>query len=89
MHTQLESTQQVFLLERDGGVLCRVLALYAARGIDIEHAEYAHAAPQTMVLTVTAEADAELMRILVAKAASLFGVVEAAERGRGGRLHAA
>ena len=33
-----------------------------------------------MVLTVTATAEVELLRVLVAKAASLVGVIEAAER---------
>jgi acetolactate synthase small subunit len=80
MHPPDAISQQVFLLERDSGVLCRILGLYAARGIDIARIDYAHAAPRTMVLTVTAAADVEMMRILVAKAASLFGVVEAAER---------
>lgn len=80
MPSTFETSTQVFLLERDSGVLCRIFGLYAARGIDIEYAEYAHAAPRAMVLTVTATAEVELLRVLVAKAASLVGVIEAAER---------
>jgi hypothetical protein len=79
MH-KLDASQQIFLLERDPGVLCRILGLYASRGIDIARVEYVHAAPQTMFLTISAHADSEQLRVLIAKAASLFGVIEAAER---------
>ena len=71
--------QQIFLLEKDTGLLCRLLGLYAARGIDIDQLQFTHAAPQTMALTITAQADAETLRLLVAKGASLVGVIEAAE----------
>lgn len=70
--------QQHFLLDADTGVLCRIIGLYAARGVSIEQLQYAPAGNRGMRLTVTARADAETMRILVAKAASLFGVIEAA-----------
>jgi acetolactate synthase small subunit len=70
--------KQVFLLEKDTGVLCRVLGLYAARGIEIDALSFAHAAPQTMALTVMACADGETLRVLVEKSASFYGVVEAA-----------
>ena len=84
MPTPLEKSAQVFLLERDTGILCRILGLYTARGIHVERAEYAHAAPRVMVLTVTTTADAELLRVLVSKAATLVGVIEAAERSQMG-----
>lgn len=70
--------RQVYLLEPHPGTLCRVLDLYAARGIAVTSVNYAHAAPQTMMLTVTAVADAERLRVLIAKAGAQFGVIEAA-----------
>lgn len=36
--------EQVYLFERDAGLLCRILGLYAARGIDLLHADYSYAA---------------------------------------------
>jgi acetolactate synthase small subunit len=69
--------QQQFLLDADTGVLCRVIGLYAARGITIEQMKYTSAGMDCMRLTVTARADDDAMRILVAKAASLFGVIDA------------
>ena len=72
--------RQVFLMEKDAGLICRVLGFYAARGIEIDELQYLHAAPQTMMLTVAATADAELLRVLVAKCASLVGVFEAVEQ---------
>ena len=74
----LRQQKQVFLFEKDAGTLCRILGLYAARAIEIDHIQYAHAAPQTMMLIVTAGADTETLRVLVSKVASLFGVIEAA-----------
>ncbi|MBL8516019.1 MAG: hypothetical protein JNM76_03525 [Betaproteobacteria bacterium] len=70
--------RQVYLLEPHPGTLCRVLDLYAARGIAMRTVKYEHAAPQTMMLTITADADHELLRILVAKAGAQVGVIEAA-----------
>jgi|KBSSwiStaDraftv2_1062776.scaffolds.fasta_scaffold127428_2 hypothetical protein len=37
--------EQIDLLERDTGLLCRILGLYASRGIDVQRADYAFAAP--------------------------------------------
>jgi acetolactate synthase small subunit len=74
----LTQQRQIFLLDKDTSVLCRILGLYAARGIEIDQLQFAHAAPQTMALTVTASADPELLRVLVAKGAALVGVIEAA-----------
>jgi hypothetical protein len=76
--------EQVFLVERDAGLLCRILNLYASRGLDVMNAEYACAAPSLMRLTVavachTAE-DEETLRVLAARAATLVGVLEAATR---------
>lgn len=79
--------EQVYLLERDAGLLCRILGLYAARGVDIAHVEYAHAAQDVMKLSVRVrppEAEpreaADALRVLVAKAATLVGVIAAAEQ---------
>ena len=78
--TSQQTPRQIFLLEKDTSLLCRIFGLYAARGITIEEAAFAHAAPQTMALTIAARADAETLRVLVAKGASLVGVIEAAEQ---------
>ena len=76
--------QQVFLLENDSGLLCRILGLYAARALVIDCADYGHATAQTMMLTVNtachSDADIETLRVLVEKAASFVGVIEAGER---------
>ena len=71
-------TKQVYLLEAQSGTLCRVLNLYAARGVHVTSIRYDHAAPLTMMLTVTTDANPELLRVLVAKAATQVGVIEAA-----------
>ena len=42
--------EQVYLIERDAGLLCRILGLYASPGIDVLRAEYAHAAQDVMSL---------------------------------------
>lgn len=78
------SLEQVYLIERDAGLLCRILGLYAARGIDVLRADYAYAAQDVMTLKVSA-ADAlpdtaEALRVLVEKAATLVGVLAAASR---------
>lgn len=78
MKRDLVLQQQIFLLDKDTGVLCRLIGLYASRGITIDQMQFAHAAPKTMALTVTASADTETLRVLVAKGASLIGVIEAA-----------
>jgi len=74
--------EQVYLIERDAGLLCRILGLYAARGIDVLAADYAYAAQDVMTLKVSAAGDgadaAETLRVLVEKAASLVGVIAAA-----------
>ena len=77
--------EQVYLLERDAGLLCRILGLYAAHGVDVLRADYAYAAQHVMTLKVAvaagaADDTAELLRVLVAKAASLVGVLAAAEQ---------
>lgn len=72
--------RQIFLLDKDTGVLCRILGLYAARGIAVDHVHFAHAAPRTMALTITASADRETLRVLIEKGASLVGVIEAASQ---------
>jgi hypothetical protein len=76
--------EQVYLIERDTGLLCRILGLYAARGIDVQRADYAHAARDVMTLKVVATSanahTAEALRVLVEKAATLLGVIAAAEQ---------
>jgi hypothetical protein len=75
--------EQVYLIERDAALLCRILALYAARGMDVLRADYAYAAQGIMMLRVAAAAQsadaAEVVRVLVGKASSLVGVIAAAE----------
>ena len=79
--------EQVYLIERDAGLLCRILNLYAARGIDVLRADYAYAAQDVMTLKVSAANDlpetAEVLRVLVEKAATLLGVLAAAEQPSG------
>jgi hypothetical protein len=81
LHPVLE---QVFLIERNTGLLCRILGLYASRGIDVQRADYAYASLDVMTLKVAvARADpgtAEALRVVVAKAATLVGVMAAAEQ---------
>jgi hypothetical protein len=76
--------EQVYLIERDAGLLCRILGLYASRSIDVLRAEYAYAAQDVMTLKVCvaneAEGTFELLRVLVDKAASMVGVLAVAER---------
>jgi hypothetical protein len=74
------SSQQLYLVEKDTGIVCRLLGLYAARGIEIDYVHYEHAAPRTAILTVRTVADQELLRVLVEKAGSFVGVIEAAEQ---------
>ena len=78
------SLEQVFLIERDTGLLCRILGLYASRGIDVLRAEYAYAAQDVMTLKICVanepEGSAEILRVLIDKAASLVGVLAAAEQ---------
>jgi hypothetical protein len=79
--------EQVYLIERDAGLLCRILGLYASRGIDVLRADYAYAAQDVMTLKVCVanplEDSAEVLRVLVGKAASLIGVLAAAEQETG------
>lgn len=79
--------EQVYLIERDSGLLCRILGLYAARALDVLHVDYVHAAQEVMQLSVKVAAVqdavddvADTLRILVARAATLVGVIAAAER---------
>jgi hypothetical protein len=78
------SLEQVYLIERDAGLLCRILGLYAARGIDVLRADYAYAAQDVMTLKVCAAIEladtAEALRVLVGKAATFAGVLAAAEQ---------
>lgn len=78
------SLEQVYLIERDAGLLCRILGLYASRGIDILRADYAYAAQDVMTLKVCVANElagtAEVLRVLIDKAASFVGVLAAAEQ---------
>lgn len=74
---------QAFLIERDAGLLCRILGLYAARAMDVRQVDYTPAGPGVMSLRVRvarlhAEADdtAEGLRVLAQKVATLVGVVD-------------
>lgn len=74
---------QVYLLDRDAGLLCRILGLYAARGLDVLRVEYAYAAQHVMNLQVFVECNdaetEEVLRVLVDKASTFFGVLAASE----------
>jgi len=76
--------EQVYLIDRDAGLLCRILGLYASRGIDVLRAEYAYAAQDVMTLKVCVanepDGSAEVVRVLIDKAASLVGVLAACEQ---------
>ena len=78
------SLEQVFLLERDAGLLCRILGLYAARGLDVLGVDYAYAAQDVMKLRVsvagTISETAEVVRVLVDKASTFIGVLAACEQ---------
>jgi hypothetical protein len=71
----LSDTRQFFWLEADSDVLCRVLGLYAARGLRIARLDYEPHSTGVGRLVVTADGAEDVLRILVAKAASLVGVV--------------
>ena len=75
--------EQVYLIERDAGLLCRILGLYAARGVDVLGVDYAYAAQDVMKLQVSVAArlaeTEELVRVLVDKASTLVGVLAASE----------
>ena len=76
--------EQVYLIERDAGLLCRILGLYAARGLDVLRAEYAYAAQDVMTLKICIanepDGSADVLRVLIDKAASLVGVLAAAQQ---------
>jgi len=75
--------EQVYLIDRDPGLLCRILGLYAARGLDVVRADYAYAAQDVMRLDVRVDNEsidaAESVRVLVDKVGSFVGVIAAAE----------
>lgn len=75
---------QVYLIERDAGLLCRILGLYAARGVEVLHVDYAYAARDVMKLQVSVAgglADLEeVVRVLVDKASTFIGVLAASEQ---------
>jgi len=76
--------KQVFLVERDAGLLCRILGLYAARGVDVLHVDYAYAAQDLMKLRVSAagspDGTGETVRVLVDKVSTFVGVLAACEQ---------
>lgn len=76
--------EQVYLIEHDPGLLCRILGLYAARSLAVLHAQYAYAAQSVMRLDITVGAEpghddqvTEAARVLVDKAATFVGVIAA------------
>ena len=75
--------EQVYLLERDAGLLCRILGLYAARGVDVVDVGYAYAAQDVMKLHVAVAAAQsgidDVVRVLVDKASTFVGVIAACE----------
>ena len=78
------SLAQVYLVERDAGLLCRILGLYAARGVDVLHVDYTYAAQHVMKLQVSvadtlAETE-EVVRVLVDKASTFIGVLAASDQ---------
>lgn len=86
------SLGQVFLMDRDAGLLCRILGLYAARGLDVRQVDYDHAAQDVMKLSIQVAAAGastqecvEALRVLVAKVSTLVGVMAAAEHEPGHR----
>lgn len=78
------SLQQVYLIERDAGLLCRILSLYAARGMDVLWVDYDYAAQHVMKLQVavsgTLAEDEEVVRVLVGKASTFIGVLAASDQ---------
>lgn len=84
--------QQVYLIERDAGLLCRILGLYAARGVDVLHVDYAWAAQDVMQLQVAVDHGLdgveEILRVLVQKASTFIGVLAACERPAASTPHA-
>lgn len=83
LHRKATSLEQVYLIERDAGLLCRILGLYAARGLDVLGVDYAYAAQDVMKLRVSMACDVaeteEVVRVLVDKASTLIGVLAASE----------
>jgi hypothetical protein len=78
------SLEQVYLIERDAGLLCRILGLYAGRGVDVLHVHYAYAARDVMKLQVSVASGfagiEEVVRVLVDKASTFIGVLAASEQ---------
>lgn len=71
--------KQTYLVEPEVGLLCRILGLYAARGVDVRRVAYEPAEPDAMTLLVCVANEqagmAETARVLKDKAASLVGVI--------------
>lgn len=75
--------EQVYLIERDAGVLCRILGLYVARSVDVLHVDYAYAARDVMKLQVSVASELEteqVVRVLVEKVSTFIGVLAACEQ---------
>lgn len=82
--------EQVYLIDRDAGLLCRILGLYAARAMDVRHVDYVHVAEEMMRLRVSIASaavstcdGAESVRVLVEKVSTFAGVMAAAEHSEG------
>jgi hypothetical protein len=80
---EMTTLTQTYLFERDAGVLCRILGLYAARGMEVLAAHYEYAAKDIMSLRVSVRASeddiAESLRVLVDKVSTFWGVIAACE----------
>lgn len=77
--------EQVYLIEREAGLLCRILGLYAARALDVLRVEYACTAANEMKLHIWVDDEqpggcemADAVRVLVAKVSTLAGVIAVA-----------
>lgn len=72
-----------YLLDRDTGLLCRILGLYASRGLDVTSLRYCNTAQGIMRLEVGVAVDSpdamDTMRVLREKASTFVGILAAAE----------
>jgi hypothetical protein len=75
---------QTYLIERDAGLVCRILGLYASRNLDLFRLGYDYAARDVMKLDVCVdpcgEDVADTLRVLVDKASTFVGVIAACEQ---------
>ena len=74
---------QVYLLDREAGLLCRILGLYASRGLDVVFVRYGNSTQGVMQLEVGVAVDStdvmDATRVLRDKASTFVGILAAAE----------